>query len=182
VLPGVVRTRVGYCGGSLADPTYRKVCNNADFADYAETISLEFDPSILSYEEMLDAFFRAHDSQARGRSRQYASIIFAHTDTQRAAAEERLCSADNTLIEAAPEVFWDAEPYHQKWLLQRKRELFLSLGMTDPAELIERPATVLNAIAARRFSDDVAMERVAALELPAEREAAVMEALYATTW
>ena len=72
---------------------------------------------------MLDAFFRMHDATARGRSRQYASIIFAHNDAQREAAERCLSKpaqnrAATTVEPATP--FWDAEAYHQKWLLQRK--------------------------------------------------------------
>jgi len=158
----------------VPSPTYRKVCNDASFADYAETISVEFDPSILSYDDLLDAFYRAHDSATGGRSRQYASIIFCHNNDQRKSAEAKLRASDSTLIEEAPEYFWDAEPYHQKWLLQRKRSLFLSLALTDPHELIERPATVLNAIAARRMSDDAALELVGSLRLPPETEAAVV--------
>jgi len=99
----------------VPSPTYRKVCNDASFADYAETISVEFDPSILSYDDLLDAFYRAHDSATGGRSRQYASIIFCHNNDQRKSAEAKLRASDSTLIEEAPEYFWDAEPYHQKW-------------------------------------------------------------------
>ena len=99
------RTRVGYCGGETPDPTYRKVCasGNKDslhpgeaaatpngYAQYAETIQLEFDEAQLSYADVLDAFFRAHDAERRGKSRQYQSVIFVHSAEQQRAALEAL--------------------------------------------------------------------------------------------
>ena len=129
---------------------------------------------------MLDAFFRMHDATARGRSRQYASIIFTHNDAQREAAERCLAKpaqnrAATTVEPATP--FWDAEAYHQKWLLQRKRPLMMSLGMTDASELWSKPATILNAVAAGKLPVDVALNRldglVAAGELEQERFASV---------
>jgi peptide-methionine (S)-S-oxide reductase len=158
----VVRTRVGYCGGALAEPTYRKVCNDEAFGDYAETIQLEFDGAELSYEDVLAAFFRSHDAERRGKARQYQSVIFVHDAFQRdvaMAALERYPAA-HTKLEVATD-FWDAEPYHQKWLLQRKRDIFMTLGMTDTAQLLEAPATTLNAYAAGKLRADVAAERLA---------------------
>ena len=171
------RTRVGYCGGETPDPTYRKVCasGNKDslhpgeaaaapngYAQYAETIQLEFDEAQLSYADVLDAFFRAHDAERRGKSRQYQSVIFVHSAEQRTAALEALNVRPNchTKLEVAPD-FWDAEPYHQKWPLQRKRELFLALGMSSEAELLGPLPSVLNAFAAGKLRADVAAERMA---------------------
>eukprot|EP00964_Phaeocystis_antarctica_P049403 scaffold28654_cov70-Phaeocystis_antarctica.AAC.5 len=176
-LPGVHRTRVGYCGGETPDPTYRKVCasGNKDslhpgeaaagpngYAQYAETIQLEFDEAQLSYADVLDAFFRAHDAERRGKSRQYQSVIFVHSAEQRTAALEALNVRPNchTQLEVAPD-FWDAEPYHQKWPLQRKRDLFLALGMSSEAELLGPLPSVLNAFAAGKLRADVAAERMA---------------------
>lgn len=155
---------VGYCGGTQPDPTYKKVCSDPQFQDYAEAVHIDYDPTVLSYDAVLDAFFHMHDATAGGRSRQYASIIFTHDAAQAAAAQAALAQqrrAATTIEPAGP--FWDAEPYHQKWLLQRKRQLFLSLGMTDPSDLWGQPATVLNAVASGKLPGRVAMRRLDAL-------------------
>ena len=159
----MVRTSVGYCGGSVAGPTYRKVCNDRNYADYAETIRVEFDAAALPYEDLLDGFFNAHDASARGKTRQYASIVFAHDAAQRAAAEAALARRPSvhTTIEDGGD-YWVAEAYHQKWLLQRKRDIFMGLGLTDVDELLGAPATVLNAYAAGRMRSDVAAARLSA--------------------
>lgn len=155
------RTAVGYCGGAKPNPSYRKVCNDATFGDYAESVTVDFDPSVISYEGILDGFFRTHDAVASGRSRQYASIIFTHDDSQAAAAAKAVAARPGvqTLIEeAAP--FWEAEAYHQKWLLQRKRPLFLALGMMERDELLGPSATTLNAVAAAKVQPRIALERL----------------------
>ena len=165
-LPGVYRTAVGYCGGEKANPSYRKVCNDASYGDYAESVIIDYDPSVISYEGILDGFFRAHDAVASGRSRQYASIIFAHDESQAAAAAKAVASRPGvqTSIEAAAP-FWVAEAYPQKWLLQRKRPLFLALGMMERDELLGPPATTLNAVAAGKIQPRVALERLEKLML-----------------
>lgn len=66
----------------------------------------------------------------------------------------------HTQLEVAPD-FWDAEPYHQKWLLQRKRDLFLALGMRSEDELLGPVPSVLNAFAGGKLRADVAAERMA---------------------
>lgn len=174
----MIRTRVGYCGGETPDPTYRKVCaSHADkgaltpngYAEYAETVQLEFDRAQLSYADVLDAFFRAHDASRRGKARQYESVVFLHDAQQRDAAMAALAARPeaHTKLEVAPD-FWDAEPYHQKWLLQRKRDLFLALGMQSADELLGAPASVLNAYAAGKLRGDVAEDRLTALGVPEE--------------
>ena len=147
-------------------PTYRSVCNDKLFGAYEETIQLEYDPQILSYNDVLDAYFRAHDARSASRKRQYSSIIFAHNDEQSAVAEEALDPSRypgrkgvSTVVEAASD-FWDAEAYHQKWILQRKRPLMLALGLTDVAQLLERPAAVLNAFASGRLPAEAVMDRL----------------------
>lgn len=162
-LPGIMRSRVGYAGGVKDEPSYRKVCRDPDYGDYVETIQLEYDGAQISYSDILDAFFRVHDADRRGKARQYQSVIFVHDADQRDAALNALASrpSAHTKVELAGECFWDAEPYHQKWLLQRKRELFMGLAMEEPAELLEGPATVLNAFAAGRLQSDVAAQRMA---------------------
>lgn len=158
----MIRTRVGYAGGTQPNPTYRKVCNDESFGDWVEAVQVEFDSACTSYEDVLDAFFRAHDATRTGKSRQYQSVLFLHDAEQRDAAYAALAQRPtaHTKLEAA-DAFYDAEPYHQKWLLQRKRDLFLTLGMTDTAQLLEAPATALNAYAAGKLRADATAERLA---------------------
>jgi len=164
-LPGVYRTVVGYCGGHRPNPSYKAVCGDPAYGDYAEAISLDYDPSILSYDDVLDAFFRCHDAISGGRSRQYSSIIFCHDEGQQRSAERAVAARPrvSTTIEAE-QSFWAAEPYHQKWLLQRKRPLMAALGLQAPDELLWSPAaTVLNAAASRRLTPSRALQRLEAL-------------------
>ena len=146
----------------MASPSYRKVCNDRDFSDYAETIRVEFDAAKLPYDDLLDSFFNAHDATARGKSRQYASVVFAHDAAQRASAEAAVARRPSvhTTIEDGGD-YWAAEAYHQKWILQRKRGLFMKLGLTDVDELQAAPASVLNAYAAGRLRSDLAAARLA---------------------
>lgn len=164
----MAQTRVGYCGGGVQDapPSYKAVCGDPAFQDYAEAIEIDYDESVLSYDEVLDAFFRSHDAISGGRTRQYSSIIFAHGEAQRAAAAAALSSrprATTTVEDGGAHSFWDAEAYHQKWLLQRKRPLFLSLGMAETDQLLGAPATVLNAVAAGKMAPSTAADRLDAL-------------------
>jgi len=163
-LHGVYQTAVGYCGGSKDHPSYKAVCNHQDYQDYAEAITIDYDPDLLSYGDIIDAFMRSHDALASRRSRQYSSIIFAHNDEQHAIAAEALASqprATTTLEPAAP--FWEAEAYHQKWLLQRKRPLMLALRLREAEELLGPAPTVLNAVAGGRIREQVAIRRLDAL-------------------
>ena len=140
-------TRVGYCGGSRAQPTYRKVCRDETFDDWAECVQVDFVEAEVSYEELCRLFFRSHNPSVEPRKRQYMSAIFAHTDEQYETAnrvlEEMQQSSTtrvSTKVERATD-FYEAEFYHQKWLLQRNAEWFKNLGLVDPRELIEGEAS-----------------------------------------
>ena len=141
------------------------MCNNADYADYAEAVVIDYDPTVISYEGIIDAFFRTHDAVAAGRSRQYASIIFAHDEQQLEIAQKAIAERPGvkTTVEVAvgeQGLFWEAEAYHQKWLLQRKRPLFQAAGFMEREELLGPTATVLNAAAAAKLPGRVALERL----------------------
>ena len=124
---GVIDTAVGYAGGHTVNPTYREVCSHA--TGHAEVVELEYDPSKVSYEELLDAFWNMHDPTQLNRQGpdvgdQYRSVIFFHTPEQEEAAQvskRRLAAGGAvsrpivTLIEPAP-TFWRAEEYHQRYL------------------------------------------------------------------
>jgi peptide-methionine (S)-S-oxide reductase len=129
-IKGVKTTAVGYMGGKLKDPTYQDVCT--DRTGHAEVVHVEFDPSEVSYEELLRVFWDNHDPTTLNRQgpdtgTQYRSVVFYHTPEQQAAAKvskEALEKSGRykrpivTEISPAPE-FWRAEDYHQQYLEKR---------------------------------------------------------------
>ena len=123
-IEGVAATRVGYTGGSTPDPTYEQVCS--DGTGHAEAVQVWFDPNVVSYGELLDAFWSAHDPTTRNRQgwdfgSQYRSAIFFHdADQERAATasrDERQTNLARPIVtEIAPaSEFYDAEEYHQRY-------------------------------------------------------------------
>jgi peptide-methionine (S)-S-oxide reductase len=129
-LPGVIATAVGYEGGSLASPTYQQVCT--DRTGHAEAVEIDFDPSKISYQQLLDEFFALHDPTQLNRQgpdwgSQYRSAVFYHSPEQettaketiaRLTAEKRFSKPIATQVVPA-ETFWRAEEYHQKYLEKR---------------------------------------------------------------
>lgn len=126
-LPGVQNTEVGYTGGVLAHPRYEQV-KKGD-TGHAEAIRIEFDPSVLSYDALLDTFFRMHDPTTSNRQgndlgSQYRSAIFYHSSEQKAAAERAIQRATESgrwkrpiVTEVVPAAtFYSAEDYHQDYL------------------------------------------------------------------
>lgn len=108
-------TRVGYTGGTTADPTYRSM------GDHTESIQLDYDPDVISYEELLAEFWAQHSPTRPSRSRQYASAIFYADEEQRRAAEESKRRMESRLgvtlhTDIVPlERFYLAEEYHQHY-------------------------------------------------------------------
>ena len=128
--PGVTSTRVGYTGGDFANPTYKDVCS--DRTGHAEAVEVEFDPSKVSYEQLLNVFWENHDPTQLNRQgpdygTQYRSAIFFHSPEQEQAAwasKERLQSSgqfDRPIVtQIIPAVtFYEAEDYHQQYLEKR---------------------------------------------------------------
>ena len=129
-LKGVKQTTVGYMGGTLARPTYERVCSGD--TGHAETVEVEFDPAEVSYDRLLEVFFENHDPTQVDRQGpdvgdQYRSAIFPRSPAQEAAARaarERLEKSGRfarpiaTRIETANE-FWRAEDYHQQYFEKR---------------------------------------------------------------
>ncbi|HMD02140.1 MAG TPA: peptide-methionine (S)-S-oxide reductase MsrA [Candidatus Baltobacteraceae bacterium] len=129
-IPGVVDVVVGYIGGQTEHPTYEEVCSHG--TGHAEAVEVTFDPAVVSYERLLDAFWGLHDPTTINRQgpdvgTQYRSAIFYHNESQRSAAEAskaalaasgRYSRPIVTEIVAAPR-FWPAEDYHQRYLEKR---------------------------------------------------------------
>lgn len=128
-IPGVIKTTVGYSGGGTADPTYEEICTGQ--TGHAEAIQVVFDPSRLSYEALLDYFFRMHDPTTLNRQHndvgtQYRSAIFTASDEQRQIAQSVKEKLDKsvkfkrpiTTEIASAKQFYSAEDYHQKYLVK----------------------------------------------------------------
>jgi peptide-methionine (S)-S-oxide reductase len=123
-IEGVRATRVGYTGGNVADPDYEWVCSGA--TGHAEAVEVRFDPKIVSYAQLLDAFWAMHNPTTRNRQgwdigSQYRSAIFVHDEDQRTAAlasregaQEYHARSIVTEIEPAGP-FYTAEDYHQQY-------------------------------------------------------------------
>jgi peptide-methionine (S)-S-oxide reductase len=127
---GVKATAVGYTGGRTENPTYKEVCT--DTTGHAEAVEVEFDPSEVRYEQLLDVFWANHDPTQLNRQgpdwgRQYRSAIYFFTPEQEAAAKasrDALAKSgkfDRPIVtEIAPaSKFWKAEDYHQQYLEKR---------------------------------------------------------------
>ncbi|WP_201315114.1 peptide-methionine (S)-S-oxide reductase MsrA [Dyella sp. EPa41] len=121
--PGIVSTRVGYTGGDVPNATYR------NHGTHAEGIEIEFDPSRISYRQILEFFFQIHDPTTKNRQgndvgTSYRSAIFYLNDEQKAVAEDTVADVDasglwpgKVVTEIAPAgPFWEAEPEHQDYL------------------------------------------------------------------
>jgi peptide-methionine (S)-S-oxide reductase len=129
-IEGVTNVMAGYAGGTKDNPTYEDVCS--DETGHAEVVEVEFDPSQVSYDLLLDVFWSNHNPTTLNRQgpdvgTQYRSVIFYHSPEQKSAAETsketinksgRFRQQVVTQIEPAPR-FWRAEEYHQRYLEKR---------------------------------------------------------------
>ena len=119
----MVRTRVGYAGGTTENPTYRRI------GDHMETIQVNYDPKLIGYRELLQVFFSSHNAARPSFNRQYASAIFYHDEEQKLLAAAEVMEAERALKKkVATELlpfsgFTRAENYHQKYFLRNQVEL-----------------------------------------------------------
>ena len=129
---GVTSTSVGFMGGSLENPTYEEVCTGR--TGHAEVVEVEFDPSRIAYEELLEIFWACHDPTTRNRQgpdigTQYRSVLFFHSPEQEAAArasKEKLERSGRYRSEIVTEIapassYYPADEYHQRYLEKRRR-------------------------------------------------------------
>lgn len=128
--PGVVGTAVGYMGGEVQNPTYELVCT--DTTEHAEVVQVTYDPSLISYESLIDVFWHLHDPTQVDRQgpdvgRQYRSVVFTHDAEQAAVARATRDAIDASgklrqrvatdIIPAT--TFWRGETYHQRYFDRR---------------------------------------------------------------
>ena len=128
--PGVVSTQVGYAGGRTPAPTYEQVCSGR--TGHAEAVEVTFDPTLVTYDQLLRVFWENHDPTTANRQgpdvgEQYRSVIFTHSPAQESAAKASLAALEaekrfrrpivTQIVPAGP--FYKAEEYHQQYLEKR---------------------------------------------------------------
>lgn len=129
----MIRTRVGYAGGSKENPTYYSL------GDHSETIQIDYDPTQISYGQLLEVFWNSHNPTYEPWSRQYMSIIFYHSEDQKRLAIETKESEEARLgrhifTELVPfSEFYLAEDYHQKYYLRQESVLMAEFRAIYPA-------------------------------------------------
>lgn len=129
ILPGILTTRVGFMGGHVDKPSYERVCQGD--TGHAEVVHLTFDPSVISYEKLLDRFWEIHDPTQVNRQGpdvgyQYRSVIFFRTEEQKKLAEKSKQTLNDSKKYTEPiataiekeSMFFEAEEYHQHYVLK----------------------------------------------------------------
>lgn len=146
-LPGVKSVVSGYAGGHTENPTYKAVCGGN--TGHAEAVQVEFDPQKITFEQLLDCFWQAHDPTTLNRQgadvgTQYRSVIFYHDETQKAAAERskaetagRLTRAIVTEIEPLSR-FYRAEGYHQDYYRNNPNYPYCQIVIRPKLEKLEK--------------------------------------------
>ncbi|MBI2598667.1 peptide-methionine (S)-S-oxide reductase MsrA [Candidatus Curtissbacteria bacterium] len=118
-LKGITSVASGYCGGNVPNPTYQQVCSGS--TGHTEAIQIKFDPKIISYEKLLEVFFKFHDSTTLNRQgadigTQYRSAIFYHSEEQKKTAEEAKSKINGATTQIVPFAnFYPAEDYHKNY-------------------------------------------------------------------
>ena len=137
-LEGVEKVVSGYSGGVVDNPTYQQVCSGE--TQHAEACQVTFDPSRISYQQLLEVFWKTHDPTTRNRQgndvgTQYRSVVFYHDESQRQAAEQYKAKLESAKIWDRPivteivpfERFWPAEDYHQNYYRSNPNQGYCSL-------------------------------------------------------
>jgi peptide-methionine (S)-S-oxide reductase len=132
-LKGVKKVTSGYIGGSVPNPTYKDVCTG--LTGHAEAVDIEYDPSQVTYQQLLEVFFSTHDPTTKNRQgadvgTQYRSGVFYHDDEQKRIAEEVIAKLDQARAFSRPIVtevtkattFYPAEDYHQDYFANNQAQ------------------------------------------------------------
>jgi len=146
---GVKKVESGFSGGDIKNPSYREVCTGR--TGHAEVVQVYYDPKVVSYDELLEIFWKTHDPTTLNRQgndvgTQYRSVIFYHNEKQKELAEsykKKLNEAGiwkNPIVtEITPfEVFYKAEDYHQDYYEQNTNQPYCRLVITPKLEKFEK--------------------------------------------
>ncbi|WP_293744773.1 peptide-methionine (S)-S-oxide reductase MsrA [uncultured Pedobacter sp.] len=148
-LKGVISVKSGYEGGTLSNPTYEEVCTGA--TGHAEVLEITYNPMVISYDELLEVFWKSHDPTTLNRQgadsgTQYRSVIFYHSAEQKALAEKYKAELNKTnaygkkvvtAIEAA-KPFYVAENYHQNYFNKNGSEPYCRLVILPKIQKLEK--------------------------------------------
>ncbi len=148
-LKGVVKVESGYSGGDTIDPTYNEVCSGT--TGHAEVTQITYDPEVISFEELLEVFWKTHDPttlnrQGADRGTQYRSVIFYHDDEQKKLAEEYKEELDKSGAFNDPIVteiskfgkFYKAEDYHQDYYNNNPNQGYCQYVIVPKLEKFEK--------------------------------------------
>jgi peptide-methionine (S)-S-oxide reductase len=148
-LEGVTTVESGYSGGSLKNPTYEQVCSGT--TGHAEVCQVTYDPATISYDELLEVFWKTHDPttlnrQGNDAGTQYRSVIFYHNDAQKKLAEEYKNTLNEARIWESPIVtevspfttFYKAESYHQDYYNQNSMQPYCMFVITPKLSKFEK--------------------------------------------
>ncbi|MFC6961854.1 peptide-methionine (S)-S-oxide reductase MsrA [Halocatena marina] len=152
-MDGVIRTRVGYAGGTTESPSYHSL------GDHTEVFQVDYDPNERSYRELLELVFAAHDPHQQPTKTQYQNVVFYTSDDERrvieSVLEERGQSIDDIATRIEPlDVFYAAEPYHQKYRLRNHRLAEQFADYDDEAFRESPAAATLNGFVADHIDSD----------------------------
>jgi peptide-methionine (S)-S-oxide reductase len=149
VIDGVENVVSGYAGGSTTDPTYQQVCTGK--TGHAEAVQVSFNPSKVSYQEILEIFFSVHDpttlnQQGADTGTQYRSAIFYHNEQQKAVAEKLIKELDEARLWNKPivtqivplDTFYPAEEYHQKYFLRHPEQAYCQMVISPKVNKFRR--------------------------------------------
>jgi peptide-methionine (S)-S-oxide reductase len=148
-LNGVLKVTSGYSGGKIENPTYKQVCTGT--TGHAECLNIEYDPSIISFEELLEVFWKTHDPTTLNRQgndvgTQYRSTIFYHNEEQKVKAEKYKAELDKSGSYDKPIVttlepftkFYPAEDYHQNYFNENGSNPYCQLVVQPKVEKFEK--------------------------------------------
>jgi peptide-methionine (S)-S-oxide reductase len=148
MLKGVVSVAPGYAGGTVEHPSYEQVSSGT--TGHVEVIRFEFDPSVISYEDLLNVFFATHDPTTLNRQGndvgpQYASVIFFSTPEQKEQAEsfiQKLNAGESQGVSIVTRVrplgqFWPAEDYHKQYYEHHKNESYCQIVINPKLDKVK---------------------------------------------
>ena len=148
-LAGVLEVKTGYSGGHTVNPTYKEVCNGD--TGHAECLQIKFDPNIISFETLLEVFWKVHDPTTLNRQgndvgTQYRSVVFYHNEEQRQITEayihqltEQKTCPNPIVTQVVPAtVFYPAEDYHQDYFNHNGNNPYCQMVVRPKVEKFEK--------------------------------------------
>jgi peptide-methionine (S)-S-oxide reductase len=149
MMNGVISITPGYSGGTISNPTYNQICNGD--TGHAEVISIEYDPSIVKYNDLLTVFFGSHDPTTLNRQgndvgTQYRSVIFYTTEDQKKEAENFIKEINDSnksgalvVTEVVPlDTFYPAEDYHKDYFAKNPHNSYCAIVINPKLEKVQK--------------------------------------------